>query len=396
MRIALLTLVFIVSVGLTKSNGMIKKPLVILISVDGFKWGYQFKTSTPNIDFIKENGVEAFPGMIPVFPTVTMPNHNSIATDPSFPRFNVSWADPRWWHGEPLWETVVRNGLRAGTYLWPGSEVVRGHWTCPQEYCARLANSSLAFEDRIDSILKFVDMPVSKRPSFIAVYFDNPDHAGHASGPDSQELTDAVSNIDKMVGRLLDGLEARGILNDVHIIMVSDHGMVTSCESKVIYLEDLAPWIRIPDEWYDWVGAVVALRPPRGFDAKHIVKKMNEGLQSGRVNNGQFLKVFLKEDLPERLHFSHGKFGQPIIGLASESYTVKLGRSTNSSCGGFHGYDNAYSSMRSVFFAHGPRFPKRKVASFPNVEIYNIITTIIGIRGAPNNGTLSFARDILI
>ncbi|EFJ10358.1 hypothetical protein SELMODRAFT_418856 [Selaginella moellendorffii] len=168
---------------------MNKKPVVILISVDGLKWGYQFKTSTPNIDFIKENGVEAFPRLNPA------------------------------WHGI-------------------------------------IANS-------------FVDKGMPRD-------------------------------------------QTRKRLNDVHIIIVSDHGRVMSCER---------------------VGAVVALRPPRGFDAKHIVKKMNEGLQSEKVNNGQFLKVFLKEYLPERLHFSHGKFGQPIIGMASESYTVKLGRSTNSSYG---------------------------------------------------------------
>ncbi|KAJ7969474.1 thioredoxin-like 2, chloroplastic [Quillaja saponaria] len=30
--------------------------------------------------------------------------------------------EPKWPLGEPLWETVVNNGLQAATYFWPGSE----------------------------------------------------------------------------------------------------------------------------------------------------------------------------------------------------------------------------------------------------------------------------------
>lgn len=52
-----------------------------------------------------------------------------------------------------------------------------------------------------------------------------------------------------MIGRLLDGLEERHVLDQTHVIMVGDHGMTSVCECKDIYLEDLAPWVDMPMEW---------------------------------------------------------------------------------------------------------------------------------------------------
>ena len=34
--------------------------------------------------------------------------------------------DARWWGGEPLWVTAIRQGRRAATMFWPGSEVAIG------------------------------------------------------------------------------------------------------------------------------------------------------------------------------------------------------------------------------------------------------------------------------
>ncbi|RYR19765.1 hypothetical protein Ahy_B03g064655 isoform A [Arachis hypogaea] len=275
---------------LTKLN----RPKVILISSDGFRFGYQFKTPTPNIARLIANGTEAETGLIPVFPSLTFPNHYSIATglypayhgivnnhflDPhSGDAFYMGAIDPKWWLGEPLWETVVKNGLNAATYFWPGTQ-------------------------------------------------------GHKVGADDPQITEAVSRIDRMIGRL-----------------ISD-----------------------------------------------VVAKMNQGLSSGKVENGKYLKVYLKEDLPSRLHYSASDRIPPIIGLLEEGFKVKQKRSKNKECGGSHGYDNEFFSMRSIFIGHGPQFARgRKIPSFENVQIYNLVTFILNIKGAPNNGSASFAKDVLL
>jgi ectonucleotide pyrophosphatase/phosphodiesterase family member 1/3 len=56
------------------------KDVVILISSDGFRFGYQHKTDTPNIHRLIQEGTEAETGLIPSFPTITFPNHYTIAT----------------------------------------------------------------------------------------------------------------------------------------------------------------------------------------------------------------------------------------------------------------------------------------------------------------------------
>lgn len=388
------------------------KPVVLLVSSDGFRFGYQFKTPTPNIHRLINNGTEAEMGLIPVFPSLTFPNHYSIVTglypayhgiinnhfvDPyTGDTFTMASHEPKWWLGEPLWETVTNHGLKAATYFWPGSEVNKGSWNCPKGFCMNY-NGSVPFEDRVDTVLSYFDLPSSEIPSFMTLYFEDPDHQGHKVGPDDPEITEAVARIDGMIGRLIDGLEKRGVFEDVTIIMVGDHGMVGTCDKKLIFLDDLASWIEIPAAWVQSYSPLLAIHPPSGYNPSDIVEKMNGGLKSGKVENGKNLKVYLKEELPSRLHYAASDRIPPIIGLIEEGFKVEQKKTNRKECGGAHGYDNAVFSMRTIFIGHGPQFARgRKVPSFENVQIYNVITSILEIHGAPNNGSSSFPLSILL
>ncbi|KAF2302692.1 hypothetical protein GH714_001170 [Hevea brasiliensis] len=173
--------------------------------------------------------------------------------------------------------------------------------------------------------------------------------------------------------------------------------MVGTCDKKLIFLDDLAHWIKIPAEWVQYYTPVLSIRPPPGVSPSSVVGKINEGLQSGKVQNGKHLKVYLKEELPSRLHYSASDRIPPIIGLVEEGFKVEEKRSKHQECGGAHGYDNAFFSMRTIFIGHGPQFARgRKVPSFENVQIYNLVTSILNIKGAPNNGSLSFPGSVLL
>ncbi|KAH9289927.1 hypothetical protein KI387_034044, partial [Taxus chinensis] len=111
--------------GFSCRHSKLKHLVVILVSSDGFRFGYQYKTHTPNIDRLIFNGTIAETGMIPVFPTLTFPNHYSILTGlyPAWhgiinnyfkdaemnETFNMQNHEPKWWLGEPLWESVTKN-----------------------------------------------------------------------------------------------------------------------------------------------------------------------------------------------------------------------------------------------------------------------------------------------
>ncbi|BBN03254.1 hypothetical protein MPTK1_2g22060 [Marchantia polymorpha subsp. ruderalis] len=395
----------------------LSRPSVILISADGFRWTYNFKLPTPNIERLRTNGTEAVTGLIPVFPSLTFPNHYSIVTglypawhgviansfsDPEFEDpigFYQGNIDPKWWGGEPIWVTATKNGLQAATYFWPGSEVPNGPWTCPPDFCQHY-NKTVPYEDRVDTVLSYMDLPTDKIPSFISLYFESPDHEGHQTGPDSPEVAAAVGRIDSLIGRLIDGLEARGLMEDVTIILVGDHGMAANCDSKMIYLEDMELGHELNFEWVDAYGALLSIRPPPDVDAKALYEKMAKAMASGKVPNSEFLNLYLKEDLPERLHYSANERIQPIIGMPAEGYKVGLTRYSvcGAECGGQHGYDNQLLSMRTVFIAHGPQFARgRTVPSFINVEIYNILSSILELKSpAANNGSSRFASSVLL
>src|SRR5688572_24511610 len=104
-------------------------PLLILVSFDGWRPDYDTKAPTPNLTALAARGVRA-DGLIPAFPSKTVPNHYTIATglypghhgmvanvnrDPAtgrrFDRTNrAEVEDPMWWGGDPIWNTVQRTG----------------------------------------------------------------------------------------------------------------------------------------------------------------------------------------------------------------------------------------------------------------------------------------------
>jgi predicted AlkP superfamily pyrophosphatase or phosphodiesterase len=78
--------------------------------------------------------------------------------------------------------------------------------------------------DKAVQILSWLDLPLEARPELIVSYFPDVDHAGHAGGPDSVLVEDALKRVNDMIGQLLRGLQERNLTGVVNLIVVSDHG----------------------------------------------------------------------------------------------------------------------------------------------------------------------------
>lgn len=380
------------------------KPTVILISFDGFRWNYFDKVSTPNLNRLSETGVKA-KRLIPSFPTKTFPNHYTIVTGlfPENhgiiankmydPKLNATFSlgdrksveDSRWWGGEPIWVTAEKQGQTSAILFWPGSETeIKGirptYW---QKY-----DQSLAYNKRVQQALDWLDLPVAQRPTLIALYFDAPDTQGHSYGPDSPEVKNAIRKVDTTIGILLQGLKQRGILNDINIIITSDHGMTSISPDKTIFLDDYIDLSSV--DIIDW-SPIVSLRP-------HDGKK--EEIYKALVNANPHLAVYYKEDIPERLHFQNNNRITPIIGIADEGWSISSHGLFKSSqlnfAKGSHGYDNQLTSMHGIFIARGSAFKKDLVVKpFENIHIYNLIAKILGLKPAPNDGNLELVQFML-
>src|SRR5690554_7046622 len=134
-------LAFSAGSGGANAPAQLGKPYVVLVSFDGFRYDYLDRHPTPNFDRVAQAGVRA-DGLVPAFPTLTFPNHYTIATgmypghhgllgntiyDPEFDALYTmgnreAVEDGRWYGGEPIWVTAETQGMVAASYFWVGSE----------------------------------------------------------------------------------------------------------------------------------------------------------------------------------------------------------------------------------------------------------------------------------
>ena len=374
---------------------------LLLISIDGFAQDYLQRYKAPTIERLAQNGVTAV-GMQPAFPTKTFPNHYSIATglypahhgiienniyDADFDavfRLNKKEevSNGRWWLGEPVWVTAEKQGVKTGTYFFPGSEaaikgVRPGLW---QAYDASVSNV-----DRVKSVLAWLDLPEEKRPQFLTLYFSSVDDAGHAYGPGSEQVAAAIAEVDQALAVLVAGLEQRALLNKLNLILVSDHGMVKVPQHQVIELDQLFDEKKAA--LVLWTPEIVSVFPKKG-ELESIYQQLNSSLPPQA-------KVYKKTELPERWHYQNSKRIAPLLVVPEPGWRLMqkhkqqewLKKPGLSPVTGSHGYDNASPQMQAIFIGHGPVFsPGSQIPAFANIELYNLMCRILGIEAAPNDG----------
>ena len=131
--------------------------------------------------------------------------------------------DGTWYGGEPIWVTAEKQGMVSAAFYFVGSEAdVQGirpsHW--------KRFDPDVPNETRADTVLAWLSLPPEERPHFVSMYFANADYAGHRHGPhNGPELAEAVEQVDRALGRLLDGLARLSHGREVYVALVSDHGM---------------------------------------------------------------------------------------------------------------------------------------------------------------------------
>jgi predicted AlkP superfamily pyrophosphatase or phosphodiesterase len=387
------------------------QPTVLLISLDGFRYDYLNLYRPVNLNTLAAEGVRAR-WMIPSFPSKTFPNHYTIATglypqnhgivenniyDPVF-KAVFTLADrnevenSRWWLGEPIWVTAEKQGQRSASVFYPGTEAeIAG--TRPSFW--RKYDEGTSNEVRVDTILSWLDLPRGQRPTFLALYFSDPDDAGHAFGPISDETKKAVLKVDGEISRLIKGLKAREIFSQINLIIVSDHGMATVRWSNAILLDRLFD-LKLASRIF-WTREIVSIFPKPG--------KEDEIYQSLKQRLPPQARVYRKAEMPARFHYSQSPRIAPLLVLPAEGWILTNSKEfselqakgeTKTSRGG-HGYDNQLASMRAIFIGHGAAFRKGKlVEPFENIQVYNIMSRILGLKPAPNDGNYRAAKAVLI
>lgn len=374
---------------------VVNAPL-LLISLDGVNPDYLERGLTPNLGRIAREGVRAR-WMTPSYPSLTFPNHYTLITglrpdhhgivhntmrDAALGQFFLSKreavADGRWWGGEPLWVTLEKSGQRTATMFWPGSEAEIAGMR-PSRWMP--FDDTISIDARVDRVLGWLAEPPAQRPRLTTLYFEHVDHAGHDYGPDSTQTDDALRAIDAGIGRLLSTLEARGQLDAINLVVVSDHGMAPGKVARTLALETL-----VADDVAEAVttGEVVGFQPRPGREAE---------AETQLLRTRPHLQCWRKGELPARWHYGTHPRIPPIVCQTEEGWSVlredriRRWREAGGADRGDHGFDPALPSMRAIFLARGPAFRRGAVLpGFDNVDVYPLLARLVGTTPQPNDG----------
>lgn len=373
----------------------------VVFSLDGFRWDYPDKASTPNLNKIAKEGVKAV-SLIPSFPSKTFPNHYTIATglvpdhnglvnngfyDPDLGKsFSMGNKEARFgpvfYSGEPIWITAQKQGVRTASFFWVGSDVaICGmHPDLWKRY-----DQEVPFIQRIDTIIKWLSLPKEQRPMLVMGYYHEPDESGHEYGPNDPRTFTMVHEMDSMVGILYSRIKQLPGGDSINFIVVSDHGMGPTSSERVTVLRDY-----IPESW-----------PVRieGGNPNFNLYAVGAWVDSAYISlkKASHIRVWKPSEVPEYLNYGKNPRVGNIIVVADSAWSVLMQRPKNQYTGGTHGYDTRNTDMHAIFYAVGPAFKQNYLQpSFQNTNIYSLLAYLLGIRPAKTDGDLNQVIEMLI
>lgn len=373
------------------------KPTLILVSIDGFRWDYPDLFDTPAIDRLVQSGVRA-EALVPAFPTLTFPNHYTIATGlypgdhgivaNNFPsRDRTRWyqykrretvQDGRWYGGEPIWVAAERAGMVSAAFFFVGTEAAVGG---VQPSYWRAFDAQVPGIDRVDQVLRWLALPAASRPHMITLYFEDVDVASHAYGPESRENLRAVRHVDAYLDRLMQGIAALPVSDNVYVVLVSDHGQST-------YKQNARPFVL--GDHVDLKGIATVDGGSLSFLFFNKPDRRRAASIRDVVNNKwQHGKVWLRNEAPSEWHVADDSRFPDLIVLADPQQAVLSERKASYKLlAGNHGWDPSFEDMHGIFIATGPRLPQgERIGRINSVDIYPLMLEILGLsNGRPLDG----------
>lgn len=376
-----------------------KSPYVIVLSMDAFRWDYPDMYETPTLDSIALLGVKA-ESLKPCFPSKTFPNHYSMATglypdhhgivqnsfyDPELDKhYRISdrkaVENPEFYSGEPIWITAEKQGIKSGSYFWVGSEtstdgILPSYW---KKY-----DHNFPFEQRMDSVIAWLQLPESKRPHLIMWYLHEPDGVGHEHGPEAIEIHNKVQYLDSLLAVFIRKINQLQIANEINLIFTSDHGMSNISDERNIVIKDYIP--------KEWINQIEGNNPSYNMD----IKSEFEDPAFEILSKVEHLKIWKHGELPERLHYGTNSRTLDFTLVADSAWSLNWKR-RNFDYKGTHGYDNDNKDMHAIFYGIGPAFKVNyNQPTFNNIDLYSLIANILNLNPAKTDGDLNNVIEML-
>lgn len=382
------------------------KPYLVLVSFDGFRWDYASLTDTPNMDRMARAGLKA-EALQPAFPTVTFPNHFSIASGTlpwrhgivanDFPNDDgVDWyrykdrsdvQDGAWYLAEPVWTSAEKAGMRTAAYYFVGTEadfdgIRPSHW---REFDADVPGRA-----RVRQVLDWLGGPEESRPHLLTLYFEDVDDHGHWFGPGSEKNLRAVRGLDELLGMLLDGIASLPYGDDVYVVLVSDHGQA--------YYRQHDPLIL--DEWLNLEGTTVINGGPFAFIHLDTDEPGRAISMRDTVNqNWDCGRAYLPDEFPQSWRAgSSERYPDVLVQADAGCGVITSQANRHKMTAGDHGWAPDVPEMRGILYATGPRIAAGTRTGIVHVtDIYPMMLEILGLEApGPVDGDPEVLTGLLL
>ena len=364
------------------------KPVVILLSFDGVRHDYLERGGLPAFERIAREGARA-EALVPIFPSTTFPNHVALATGTYADRHGIVGNrfldaklgefdygnDARFLDAEPLWAAAERQDVAAATFFWVGSET---DWRgVGARYRKAPFDPKTGEAAKVAQILAWLDLPEPERPGLVMAWWHGADHAGHDNGPDAKQTTAALRAQDRLLAKLLAGLDQRKAWGETTLLVVSDHGMTTYQKTVDVRAVLAEAGVRARVIHAVATAQIHLKKPAQASRAVEVLRALPD------------VEAWTRDGVPERLRYRHPRAGD-VVALAAPPLALLPANDGGARFGGLarlfggalgaHGYDpSRYPEMHGILVALGRGVPAG--TRLPRVRAIDVAATVARLLG---------------
>ncbi len=387
---------------------------VVMVMFDGFAPAMADATKTPNLDVIKKEGAWSR-HLVPVYPTMSLPNHTSFATgcwpqhhgvvqnkffDPDRGAPYDENGDANWLAGcEPAWAAAERQGVKAAALNFAN------RWDVKKNVAlASVVNSFVPWEQAESdeqvlakgiALLKSAD---AKRPRLISLYFRGPDHEAHVNGVTAPQTLAEVRKADAIIGKLMAAIKALPADREATLVIGTDHGMIAV--DPVVNLGRIINrhWLYVRDAGD---GGNAYLYLDKGESVERVEKALAQYKDAFTVHRTGAHPAYSHLGSSKRVGDLMLVAKPPYYIAPSSSlpwYARAMGMTWFWSdifvpgwLGGLkasHGYDPSIPEMHGVFYAWGAGVaPGKEIAQLDIIDVHPTVMHLLGLQpGKPVDG----------
>ncbi len=192
---------------------------VLILSLDGLRPEAISPETAPNVSALASRGAVSWLAQT-VLPSVTLPTHASMLTGYAVDAHGLSWNSYVPENGYARSPTLFSLAKAAG---YPTAMIVSTEWLVHIAVPGTV-DVFMYIPDGDAAVAAAAESQIRSGFGVLFVHLLGIDHAGHANGWLSSGYLQAVSQVDRQVGIILDALATQGLADSTLVILTADHG----------------------------------------------------------------------------------------------------------------------------------------------------------------------------